>query len=71
MGLRVSLYTCKGPVVRADVIHLNNRKMGNVGREAWGWSGKQAPDPQIMQSTVGFGQVSGVLELMGKFSGIL
>ena len=71
MGLRVSLYTCKGPVVRADVIHLNNRKMGNAGREAWGWSGKQAPDPQIMQSTVGFGQVSGVLELMGKFSGIL
>lgn len=42
-----------------------------MGREAWGWSGKQAPNPLIMQSTVGYDQVGGVLGLMGKFSGML
>lgn len=46
--MRVSLYTCKGPVARADVMHPSNRKKGNM------WGGRHGAGlvnrPQTLRS---------------------
>lgn len=65
MGFGMFLYTFKGPEVRADIVHVSNRKTG-TGSRARSWTGKWVPHHQIRQGTVGSGEallsVSRVLE---------